>query len=246
MSHCHHHNHNLYNILDLFGIEGSGLVVSVFLTGLAISLSHCIGMCGPFALMQLNLRLMPLRKEELSQGKKFRLALFMPYYLGKGLTYCVLMSVLYYTSHLLTNTFWFRQVALLFIFLTACFFLKEAWVQVFPQFIRPFFTLPRKIEQIIMRFKPAESGLYTGLVLGLIPCGALYAILASIVALSANWFVALAATMMFALATIPGLFISAYLGEYCMNKSRKYFSWLYAIMMLVNAGLLLHYMSKLI
>ena len=73
MSHCHGsgHNHNLITpMLDILGFEGSGLVMAAFITGLAISLTHCIGMCGPFALMQLNLRLMNITAGQMSQRQR--------------------------------------------------------------------------------------------------------------------------------------------------------------------------------
>lgn len=251
MSHCHHAKHSFVPMLDLLGLEGSGLVMAAFMTGLVISLTHCIGMCGPFALIQLNLRLMPLPTKQLSQMKKLRLALFMPYYLGKGATYCLLTTLIYMISFGVTQSNNYHIIIGAILLITALFFIREAVVQFIPinLGIPALRYFPATLDKLVKRLKLQPSGwggFLTGVILGFIPCGALYASLTSIATLSVNLGVALAATMAFALATIPGLFLVAYLGELCMSRWRKRFTWLYAAMMLINAALLLRYGWKLL
>jgi len=251
MSHCHHTGHSLVPMLDLLGIEGSGLVIAAFMTGLVISLTHCIGMCGPFALMQLNLKLMPLPASQLTQMKKLKLAIFMPYYLGKGVTYCLLTTLLYMASYGVMQTEGYHIIASCILLTTALFFLWEGLSQIMPMRLEiPLFKrLAQILERSVKHLKLQASGFgsfLTGVILGFIPCGALYASLTSIAALSLNWGVAIASATAFAIATIPGLFLTAYLGEYCMSKWRKHFTKLYALMMLLNALLLLRYSWKLI
>lgn len=253
MDHCHHATHSLEPIIDLFAIEGSGLIIAAFINGLAISLSHCMGMCGPFALMQLNLQLMPSPITQLTQTKKLRLALFMPYYLGKGVTYCFLTSLLYYVSDQLTETPAFHIVTGSIVLISGLFFATEALTRItsshFKMKIGAFVYLTRWLTKLTNRFNLntfKRNGLVAGVLLGFIPCGPLYATLTSIAMLSPSWHIALLAAGSFAIATIPGLFLTAYLGSYCISKWKRYFSWTYTFIMLLNASLLLKYAWRLL
>ena len=70
-----------------------GLLASLFLAGLAVSASHCAGMCGPFVLAQVGTRLaaMPLQRATLLT-RLSGMAL-LPYHLGRATTYTALGAV---------------------------------------------------------------------------------------------------------------------------------------------------------
>ena len=75
--------------LATLSVDGGSLPVSLFLAGLAGSLVHCVGMCGPFVLGQV---VSGIEGERLAYGEWRRLAgaALAPYHLGRLTTYTVL------------------------------------------------------------------------------------------------------------------------------------------------------------
>lgn len=253
MSHCHGsgHNHHLITpMLDIMGLEGSGLVIAAFITGLAISLTHCIGMCGPFALMQLNLRLMSIPADKISQKTKMKFAIFMPYYFGKTLTYCFIASVLYFFPFGVVKGGYYNIITIILLGSAALFFLIEG-VSQFVNF-NLYGNLGNKLAFSLSSFLKAInlksrnlSGFVSGIILGFIPCGALYAALTSIAGLSSSLSIVIASSIGFGIATIPGLFLVAYLGDYFTSKLRKKLKWIYGLIMLINGFLIIKYLLKI-
>lgn len=252
MSHCHGsgHNHNLITpMLDILGFEGSGLVMAAFITGLAISLTHCIGMCGPFALMQLNLRLMNITAGQMSQKTKMKFAIFMPYYFGKAMTYCLIASALYFFPFGVIKGAHYNIITVALLGIAALFFLIEGVSQfinlnLYGNIGNKFaFSLSKVLKAANLK-SPNLSGFLSGVILGFVPCGALYAALTSIAGFSNSLSVVIASSIGFGIATIPGLFIVAYLGDYCTSKLRAKLKWIYGGIMLINAFLVAKYTFK--
>ena len=64
-----HHSHESQNVFvqyildsDILGISGISIICAMFIYGIIGSFTHCIGMCGPIALGQMNMRLMHFYK----------------------------------------------------------------------------------------------------------------------------------------------------------------------------------------
>ncbi len=68
------------------------LFITVIMTGIAGSFTHCIGMCGPIAMTQMSMRMIHMK--ELKPWTRIDCALATPYYLGKATTYALLALII--------------------------------------------------------------------------------------------------------------------------------------------------------
>ncbi len=244
MQHCHHHIVEPISTA-MFGIEGLGVVIALFIMGFTGSFMHCIGMCGPFAVAQTSMRLMNISSKQLSHKARLQASALFPYYIGKSITYCILLTVAFFVSENFKQTTAYRYLALFFLISAAFLFLKMAITRDF-NFIR----VP-KLEKLLSNKLDLINtngfkGLFTGMVLGLIPCGLVYGAIVTILSLTSNIAIAISAMFTFGLATIPGLFIVSYFGQYVVNKYKKYINYMFSIIMILNALFLLGYALKLI
>ncbi|AIF81928.1 hypothetical protein I862_06870 [endosymbiont of Acanthamoeba sp. UWC8] len=257
MAHCeHHHNHSSFNIneiLSFLGLDagGEGLILTLFLTGLAASFTHCIGMCGPIALTQMSMRLMHLPKEKMQEKYKLNAALSLPYYFGKAFTYVVLMLIAMIFSKSIKNIPYIKWAALILLMITALLFIKSGITKTFQLFD---LKLPfkNKLDNFFagkvskLNLSPfGFKGLIMGMILGLIPCGIVYASIITVISRTDSYFTATIAMFMFGLATIPGLFLVSYLGGQILSSKKAIFNSLYSLMMFVNAYLIISYAFNL-
>lgn len=258
MAHCEHHHHaeptTINEIIQFLGLEVSsgGLILTLFLTGIAASFTHCIGMCGPIALSQMSMRLMHLPKEKMYERYKISCALSLPYYLGKAFTYVILMLIAMVFSKSIKGLPYIKLGAFLLLIIVALLFIKAGFTKTFQLFG---FDLPYKanLNNLVinkvskLNLSPyGLQGFLMGLVLGLIPCGIVYASIVTIISSTNNYFIAILAMFMFGIATIPGLFLVSYLGEHILKTKKFLFSLLYSLMMFANGYLLISYAIKLI
>jgi sulfite exporter TauE/SafE len=230
---------------SLFGIEGLGIIIALFLTGLAGSFTHCIGMCGPFAVAQTSMRLMNIPNKNLKQKERLKASLLIPYYFGKALTYCALLSVVFFISENFKNTVFYKYLALFFLGLAALIFLRIAINKNF-NFIKIPILQKFVTNQVDMKNTMGLRGVIAGMILGLIPCGLVYAAIVAALSATDNVFIALAAMFAFAMATVPGLFVISYLGQYVLKKYAKIFNISFSIIMIMNAILIVRYALKLL
>jgi sulfite exporter TauE/SafE len=244
MHNCHH---DLAIPLSnsLFGIEGLGIVVTLFLTGLVGSFTHCIGMCGPFAVAQTSIRLMNIPKNKLSQKARFNASLLLPYYFGKTFTYCLLLILAYFVSENFKNSSTYKYFALFFLVSTALLFVRIAINKNFNlikiPFLNKFFS-----NKVDLSHTKGFKGFIAGATLGLIPCGLVYGAIVAALAVTDNLAISLIAIVSFGMATVPGLFITSYFGQYVLSKYSKFFDYLFSAIMILNAVLLLGYALKLV
>lgn len=68
------------------------LFLTVIVTGISGSFTHCIGMCGPIAILQMSMRLM--HAQEITSWTRIRASCALPYYFGKAATYAVLTMII--------------------------------------------------------------------------------------------------------------------------------------------------------
>jgi hypothetical protein len=247
MTGCHH-NLIAENILTL---DSMSLIWLLFITGIAGSLSHCIGMCGPIAMAQLNVKLMRLPPGKLKETEKLKIALLLPYYFGKATTYTLLAIIAYLFSTALSDIHFIHYLGAILLALTAIFFIISAFsnTRAFTHLLDS--SITRKFQLLLanktrhLYLQPYGIKGYTlGMVLGLLPCGLVYAAVVTAISSANNIFSMALAVFAFGLATVPGLYISAYAGTMVLRKSSKMFTIFYTAIMLLNAGLLLYYAFK--
>jgi sulfite exporter TauE/SafE len=232
--------------------ESIGLILTAFLTGLTASFTHCIGMCGPIAIGQMSMRLMHLPKEKNTEWNRFKCALSIPYYLGKAITYMCLMLVAMSISQSFRSLPYIKWLSIILLFVTALFFIKSGITRTFAflDIKLPFIkSINNLFVNMISRLKLTPFGLggmVMGMALGLIPCGIVYASIITIISHTSSYAVAALSMFMFGFATIPGLFIVAYLGKALTSRNNALFQALYTSMMFVNTYLLISYGLKLI
>jgi sulfite exporter TauE/SafE len=250
-AHCHQHQQAIeaipaYLTNDFFSYDGIVLILTLFLTGLAGSFTHCIGMCGPIAAAQMSVRLMTIPNQKMSEWSKVKIAFLAPYYFGKALTYCLTLTTLFLLKYYITiNSFNLKYLAASLLLFIAFLFLKSA-LDSKSNFLDASKIKPLRFlnNVLVNRFAKLQfnsygiRGMLLGMVLGLLPCGLVYANIAAIIARTGNLILANFAMFAFAIATIPGLFVVAYLGQQLFIKWRKFFKVFYIIMMVINAWLL--------
>lgn len=257
MCECHHHTQHAGSMLSTTGFDflamGEwGIVLALFVTGFLGSFTHCIGMCGPFALSISEMRLMSLGRGKLQQRQKLKALFATPYYLGKAVTYTLLGALFYLASEILKNIPGINYVAFVLLsFVVAAFVMMgvNASVNLGGNLGLKFTWLIKVIEKQTKAIGSQFGirGFATGMVLGLIPCGLVVASIAQAASYASNLPIMMLAVFAFGIATIPGLFLVALFGGVVLSSSsKKIFQILYALVMFYNAYILVVYALKLV
>ncbi len=256
MCDCHHHEDvssamNL-EVFDFLALGDWGIIISLFITGFLGSFTHCIAMCGPFALSISEMRLMSLGNDKLKQVDKFKALFATPYYLGKAVTYTLLGGLFYIASEVLKNISGINYVAFILLsFVIVAFIMMGVsrsvslggkWGLKFMWLIK---IIEKNTKAIGSQF--GIKGFITGMILGLIPCGLVVVSITQAASYADNLFIMMLAVFAFGIATIPGLFLVALFGGSILNKtSKQIFKALYAIVMFYNAYILAVYALNLL
>ena len=222
-------------IADLGGQAG-GLPVSLFLAGLAGSLVHCIGMCGPFVLGQV---MADADRKGGGYGEWRRLAgaALVPYHLGRLTTYTVLGGIAGAVTGWFTATGSFAWLSAVLLAIAAVLMLMQALglaAGVASPLARP---LARLAGPLSAAETPAAR-YALGVVLGFLPCGLLYGALAAAggTASAGEGAVAMAA---FTLGTVPALVAVGWGGLLLRRRLRGLARWIAAPLLVANAVLML-------
>jgi sulfite exporter TauE/SafE len=237
----HHHHHA--EILDVSG-GLAGLALALFLTGLAGSFTHCVGMCGPFVIAQVGAGLERMADGAAGYGtlRRLRGAALIPYHLGRMTTYAALGGAAGSLIGIAVGGAAYRVLAALLLAVAAMAMLAQA-------IGRGAGLLDRLLAGILPRQAPAVArqlladpagwrGYALGLVLGFLPCGLLYAALAAAAAAgdAARGALAMAA---FAAGTIPGLAGVGWAGAVFGRRWKALAGILAPLALLASAALLL-------
>jgi uncharacterized protein len=225
-------------------VEHGALLTSLFLVGLLGSVSHCVGMCGPFVLGQVVARLEATPAARLHEFRRLTGAALAPYHLGRMTTYGLLgagAGALAGGAGDLTGLRWLSAGLLA---IAALFFVGYAvprlglpvfgtrlggeglWSRHVGPRIRPLFGAP-------VGFR----GYLLGVALGFLPCGLLYGAIAA--AASSGSAVAGGLTMVaFVLGTIPALVGVGVAGHVTGNRWQSATARVTPVLLVLNAGLL--------
>ena len=232
-------------------IDGSeGLLFALFMAGLTGGVSHCVGMCGPFVISQVQARLETISASDMAEFKRVSGGALLPYHLGRGTTYMVLGGVAALVAGQLTRLPMLGWIASVLLGFAALFFfgyaLRGLGVQLpsikgrhgarhdgylarsWGRFIKPLFSHPTGLR-----------GYGLGLALGFIPCGLVYGALAAGAA-SGQWLTAMFAMAAFWLGTVPALFGVGIAGGTILGRWPKAARQIAPVLLFVNAAFLFY------
>lgn len=205
-----------------------GVLVTALLAGLMGSVTHCVGMCGPFVISQVTSRMEQLPVDKMSEFRRLTGAALLPYHFGRLSTYC-LLGVLagYFADSIgaLTRIWWIGPVLLM---MAGVFFLAFGLMGLMPHLggLLPASGEPRWWNRVLgVRARPLFAapfgwrGYVLGVMLGFIPCGLVYGalVLAAATGGALNGGVVMA---VFGLGTVPMLFVTGFVGQYAAQKFR--------------------------
>ncbi|MDA8232988.1 MAG: sulfite exporter TauE/SafE family protein [Magnetospirillum sp.] len=223
--------------------DNGGLLAGLFLTGLVGSVTHCVGMCGPFVLSQVTARFEAVPASQMREWHRLSGAALIPYHLGRATTYAVLGAVAASAAGALAGWGGFRFLAAALLVFAAVFLAGMAlprlkallfpdasgegwWSGTVGAWARPLFANPTGLR-----------GWLLGLALGFIPCGLLYAALAAAAATGDPVAGALA-MVAFAAGTLPALFAVGLAGHVAAGRWRGPILRWAPLLLVANAGML--------
>jgi sulfite exporter TauE/SafE len=226
--------------------DDGGVIVSALIAGLVGSVTHCVGMCGPFVISQVTSRMEQLPLEKMRELRRLTGAALLPYQFGRLTTYGLLGILAGFFADsiaALTRIWWIGPVLLL---LAGVFFLifgimglwphfggllpvsgeTRWWNRLFGDWLRPLFAAPFGLR-----------GYGLGIMLGFIPCGLVYGalVLAAATGAAVNGG---AVMVVFGLGTVPMLFVTGFVGQYAAHRFRGLMGPVGRGLMIVN-GLIL-------
>lgn len=231
-------------------IAAYGLPVAMFLVGLAGSLIHCLGMCGPFVLGQAAGRADRSGSEGFSELQRLRQAALLPYHLGRMTSYAGLGAA---AGAIGTQIFALPHLRIL----SASLLILAALIligQIIPRIALPRLP-PGWVGGVIERIAcSAARGLNPndffelwrfGLLLGFLPCGFLWGAVAAAAA-SGGALQGGLAMMGFALGTMPSLIGLAWGGSLLHRRYRHWLRWAALPLQGLNAIFLLWVSARVI
>jgi uncharacterized protein len=237
------HSHAHHGLLDGGAglLEAFGLPAALLVAGLVGSLTHCVGMCGPFVLAQIGAGLPGDGTAPYGEWQRLRGAALLPYHLGRATTYTFLGALAGAFGGIVVQLTEYRWVLGVFLALAASLFLMQTlpllqtWLPRLPGGGGRVGQALARATQGLFRHPHGLRGYALGVALGFLPCGLLYGALAAAAgsgqpALGA---ISLAA---FALGTVPGLFGVGYAGAYFGRRWRAAARIAVVPLMLVNAA----------
>ena len=195
---------NLAHLLADRSLSEIGLIGSLFTVGLAGSIAHCAGMCGPFVLAQV-----PAARGTRAGSVLIRGAL-VPYHLGRLTTYALLGAAAGgfggSLAHALPQS---RLVLGLFLLVAAALFLVQALkglgiARAGTARGSAVGAVLARIARPLLSRRDGLSGYALGVALGFLPCGLLYGALAAAAGTGSALAGALAMAA-FTASTVPAL-----------------------------------------
>jgi sulfite exporter TauE/SafE len=207
-----------------------GLLLGLFVAGAAGSTMHCVPMCGGFVLGQAADGMARLPAVRLCEWQRIRRGALLPYHLGRLTTYSALGALGGTAAGRLP---WFDIVSAGLLLFGAALFLAHV-AHMLPGLDRA----PAGWTRAIARLAKRTSGGYPlGFVLGFLPCGFLYAALATTAASGSPLLGALG-MLAFGLGTVPALVAVGIAGQAAGRRWQRGVAAAAPAVMLLNAALL--------
>lgn len=217
--------------------HGYTLAFTLFLGAIVGSLTHCVGMCGPFVIAQAS----GFKTPEGAQPETWYRRLLLPYHFGRLTTYTILGITTSAISVPLLHIPALRILSSLLLIFAGILFLASAFSQLFPiKYFNINFNLcgtPRWIMKFVVPLLPSHSlwgGYLLGILLGFLPCGLVYAAIAAVAA-TGNILESAFGMIAFAVGTMPVLMVMSMSGKMLRNKQYSWIKPASAILMACNS-----------
>lgn len=217
-------------------LGGIGLPASLFVAGLAGSLVHCMGMCGPFVLGQV---MADVERGPKTYGEWHRLAgaALVPYHLGRLTTYAALGALAGAATQIFASTLVFGWLSGGLLIVAACLMIVQALGFAFGR-NSPLAGVLTRLAAPLSIARGDAARYCLGVVLGFLPCGLLYGALAAAGGTGSMVDGALAMTA-FAVGTVPALVATGWGGLLVRRRLRERGRWVATPLLIGNAGLML-------
>ncbi len=170
--------------------QGS-LLLNLFLGGLVGGFTHCTGMCSPFVMF--------LSKDSLNRGS----GILWPYHLGRISVYAALGTISAFLSSHLVSFPDFKLFSSILLIIAGSIFLLIAFGSILPGACALPAWVAKYFGAVLYKDIPGKI-FFSGLLLGFIPCGLVYAALLAATA-TGNPALALGGMVLFGLGTMPAL-----------------------------------------
>lgn len=218
-------------LLPLGALCGSpgAIAGGLFVTALIGSVAHCLPMCGPFVLMQLPAG---------SGGPLLRRlsgALLPCYQAGRLITYVSLGAAAGAAGNLIAEQGAFRWPLAVLLALAALAFFVQAMGRLIPISTNLLAFLSRPLADLVVPLAArSPGGFRLGLLLGLLPCGFLYAGLTAAAA-TGSALGGASAMAAFGAGTVPALVVVSLAGRAVLGRWRAVAAPLLTLLLLLNA-----------
>lgn len=219
-----------------------GLPAALFLAGLAGSLVHCVGMCGPFVLGQVMASVEPPGNRSYGEWHRLTGALLVPYHLGRFTTYTALGAVAGGATAVFASLEMFGWLSAILLIVAAGLLAAQA-LGMAVNAASPGATLLARLAGPLSASRTALARYGLGVILGFLPCGLLYAALAAAAGTGSIISGALAMAC-FALGTVPALVAVGWGGLIMRRHLRTIARWVSPPLLAGNALVMLALASQ--
>ena len=219
-----------------------GLPAALLLAGLAGSLVHCVGMCGPFVLGQVMASAESPGERPYGEWQRLTGALLVPYHLGRFTTYTGLGAVAGGVTAVFASLEVFSWLSAILLIAAAGLLAAQALGMAINA-ASPATNLVARLAGplSVSRTPVARYGL--GVVLGFLPCGLLYGALAAAAGTGSVVSGAIAMAC-FALGTVPALIAVGWGGLIMRRQLRTVAKWISPPLLAGNALVMLALASQ--
>jgi sulfite exporter TauE/SafE len=212
-------------------------VLALFLAGLAGSLVHCIGMCGPFVFAQVAADADKATSRAYGEWRRLTGAALAPYHLGRLTTYTTLGAIAGGATALFASTAGFAALSGAMLVLAAMLMLMQALGLTLGT-RSPLAGLVARLAAPLSMSRGPAARYALGLALGLLPCGLLYGALAAAAGMGSAPRGALVMAA-FALGTVPAMIAVGWIGLIVRRRLRGFVARVATPLLLGNALLML-------
>jgi sulfite exporter TauE/SafE len=214
----------------------ASLPLSLGLAGLAGSLTHCVGMCGPFVLSQVVAD-SGGRTGHYGEWQRLAGAALAPYHLGRLTTYTLLGAVVGAVTALSIATTGFVWLSAIMLTIAAILMILQALGLALGA-ASPLSAFVTRVAAPLLSSRTGTARYALGTMLGLLPCGLLYGALAAAAGTGSPYEGALA-MVAFGLGTVPALIVIGWLGLIARRRLSGVAHWLAMPLLIANALLML-------
>lgn len=203
--------------------QGS-LLLNLFLGGLVGGFTHCAGMCSPFVMF--------LSKDSANRGS----GILWPYHLGRISTYAALGIIGAFLSSYVVSFPDFKLFSSILLIVAGSLFLLTAFGSILPSACALPVWVTKHFGAVLYKDIPGKI-FFSGVLLGFIPCGLVYAALMAVTA-AGNPALAFGGMVVFGLGTMPALMTVGIGCRKIKPQFAKPSSYGFKILSIVNAFIL--------